>query len=71
MGVHWKIRFLGGGGEQENKYTGGELLKKGEAWTVCRFKWGLAKKRGVWRGVDTMRVNLFNLHTCFNSLKIV
>ena len=46
MGVHWKIRFLGGGGEQENKYTGGELLKKGEAWTVCRFKWGLAKKRG-------------------------
>ena len=55
MGVHWKIRFLGGGGGwggggQENKYTGGELLKKGEAWTVCRFKWGLAKKRGSLKG---------------------
>ena len=30
----------------KNQYTGGNCLENG-AWTVCRFKGGLAKKRGV------------------------
>ena len=33
------------GGSQKNKYKGGNFLKK-EAWTVCRFKRGIGKKRG-------------------------
>ena len=37
-----KIRFLGRGFTKKN-YIGGTCLKKG-AWTVCRFKRGLAKK---------------------------
>ena len=45
MEVHWKIQFLGRGG-YEKQYMWGELPKKG-AWTVCRFKRGLGKKRGV------------------------
>ena len=50
MGVHWRIQFLGG----VHKYMG-NCLKRG-AWTVCRFKRGLGKKKGVvfvCEGVDT------------------
>ena len=43
FGVHWKIRLLGG--VTKNQYRGG-LPKKGETWTVCQFKGGLARKRG-------------------------
>ena len=49
MGIHWKIRFLrgrGGGVFTENQYIGENCLKRG-AWSVCRFKGGLAKKREV------------------------
>ena len=44
MGVHWKIWFLREA-LHENQYTGGGCLKRG-AWSVCRFKKGLGKKRG-------------------------
>ena len=53
FGVHWKIRLLGG--VTKNQYRGG-LPKKGETWTVCQFKGGLARKRGgecFWGVVDT------------------
>ena len=46
MGVHCKTQFLGEGRLQKNQYIEGNCLKRG-AWTVCRFKEGLAKKRGV------------------------
>ena len=45
MGVHWKIRILGGEGESTKK-TINRCLKSG-AWTVSRFKRGLRKKEGV------------------------
>ena len=38
--------FFLGGGFMKNHYRGGDCLKRG-AWTVCRFKKGLARKR-VW-----------------------
>ena len=44
MGVHWKIWFLVG--FTKNQYIAGNLLERG-AWTVCRFKGGLEKKRRV------------------------
>ena len=49
MGVHSKTRFFFAGGEgvHENQYIEENGLKRG-AWTVCRFKGGLAKKRGVY-----------------------
>ena len=50
--VHWKIQFLGGGGggSQKNNIEEGGLPKRG-AWTVWRFKRGLARKRGgVFKG---------------------
>ena len=50
-GVHWKIGFLWGG-HKKTIYRG-ELPKKGVAWTVCRFKGGLAKEGVLLRGVDT------------------
>ena len=43
LGVHWKIRFLGG--EGFTKIGGGDCLKRG-AWTVCRFKVGVWQERG-------------------------
>ena len=56
-----KFRYYGGSmknpifraGPQKNQYIEGNCLKRG-AWTVCRFKWGLAKKSrvGFLRGVD-------------------
>ena len=42
LGIHWKIRLLGGG-VQKNRYREG-IAKKGWTWTVCRFKGGLGKK---------------------------
>ena len=30
----------------KNQYVGGNRLKKGEAWAVCRFKGGAYQKRG-------------------------
>ena len=33
------------GGQEEPKYSG-KIPLRGGAWTVCRFKGGLAKKRG-------------------------
>ena len=47
LGVHWKIRRLGGGEFMRNQYREGECLKRG-AWIVCRFKGGLGKKEGGW-----------------------
>ena len=46
--VHCKIWFLGRG-VTKNQYRSGGLPKKrgGGVWTVCRFKWGLARERGV------------------------
>ena len=38
--------FWGGGGGTKNTKILGGLLKWGTAWTVCRFKRDLAKKRG-------------------------
>ena len=43
MGVHWKIRFLGGL-QKINILEG--IAKKRGAWEVCRFKRGLFKKEG-------------------------
>ena len=60
----WKILILWGftqksdfqgGGFTKKQYIGANCLKRG-AWTVCRFKECLAKKRGgecFWGGVDT------------------
>ena len=48
MGVHRKIWFLEGEVHKKPIYRG-KLLKKrgrGGAWTVCRFKRGLAERRG-------------------------
>ena len=52
MRVHWKIQVLGGGGAHKKTYIyRWDCLKKGGgAWTVCRFKRGLGKRRG---GVET------------------
>ena len=49
LGFHWKIQLLGGGEFR------GRIVKKGGAWTVCRFKGELGKKEGVvfWEVVDT------------------
>ena len=49
FGVHWKIRLLGK--ILKNQYIAGDCLR-GEAWTVCWFKGGLARKRGwcFWEG---------------------
>ena len=45
LGVHWKIRLLGGGGSRKTIIEGG-LAKKG-ACIVCRFKGaGFGKKEG-------------------------
>ena len=48
MRVHWKIRFLGGGGggcmKEQFFLEGCESPKKG-AWIVCRSKRGLGKKK--------------------------
>ena len=40
------------GGVLKNQYVGGDCLKRGGAWTVCWFKGGLARKKGLcfWRG---------------------
>ena len=58
--VLWNIRLLGvkRGGRFTKNHIEEEGLAKGEgAWTVCRFKGGLARKKGVlfWGGgeVDT------------------
>ena len=33
-------------GFKKNQYRGGNCLKRGGAWTVCRFKGGMVRKRG-------------------------
>ena len=43
MEVHWKNPIFREGGVTKKQYIGGTCLKKG-AWTVCRFKRGLAEK---------------------------
>ena len=43
MQVYWKIQILGE--NPQKQYIGGNCLKR-EAWTVCRFKGSLVKKRG-------------------------
>ena len=50
MGVRW---FLGGGGVTKIQKYWADYFKWGRAGTVCRFKRGLAKKRGwcFWRGL--------------------
>ena len=52
----------------KNQYRGGGLPKKGGwvgggAWIVCRFKGGLARKRGVvfLRGVDILMHTMYLL----------
>ena len=53
MWGHWKIQYLGSEGSRKNKYIVG-IAEKGGAWTVCRFKRVLSKKRAwcFWRGVN-------------------
>ena len=56
MEVHWKIQFFG---ESIKKQDVGRGLPKGGAWTACRFKRGLGKKRnavfeGGWYSKETM-----------------
>ena len=46
LGVHGKIRVLGGG-FTKNQYRGGGDCVKGKVWTVCQFKGGLARKKGM------------------------
>ena len=43
LGVHWKIPLLGG----SRKTNISRGLPKNGGWTVCCFKGGLARKRGV------------------------
>ena len=50
LGVHWKIRLLGSRGVTKNQHRWRDCLKRG-AWTFCRFKVGLARKR---RGILIM-----------------
>ena len=52
LGIHWKIRLLGGG---LTKPIENCLKEGGGAWTVYRFKRGLGKKEGggVFEGGDT------------------
>ena len=53
LGIHWKIQLLGGWSSWKTGIEGG-LPKKG-AWTVYRFKGGLARGGGCfWGGVDTL-----------------
>ena len=53
FGVHWEIRFLGGGEGRgvlmKNQYRGGNCLKEGEwgAWALCRFKGGGQERGGL------------------------
>ena len=50
IGVHWKIRFLGGGEFMKNQYTGGNFLKERGLEQLADLS--LTKKRGVFfRGV--------------------
>ena len=44
IGVHWKIRFLGGAWKKQ--FLGVNRLKRA-AWIVCRFKRELGKKEKV------------------------
>ena len=54
IGVHWKIRSLGGGGEPKTKIKGGIAWKRGErTWAVCKLKRGLGKKDVFKCGVFT------------------
>ena len=51
MGVHWKTQLVfffwgGGGGVMKNQYRE-DFPKRGGAWTVCWFKGGLDKKKGI------------------------
>ena len=51
----------GGGGVTEKQYRGGNYLKRG-AWTICRFKGGLARKKGagiVDTPMHTMMLSVF------------
>ena len=45
FGVHWKIWLLSIG-VMKNQYKGRNCLEIG-AWTVCQFKGGFARKRGL------------------------
>ena len=47
MGVHWKIRLLGGG-VHEKMIQRGEIASKGGAWTVYKFKEVTWQERGRW-----------------------
>ena len=38
LGVHWKIRLLGGGGGSQETNIEWGIALKGGTWTVCRFK---------------------------------
>ena len=58
LGVHWRIRLLGGGSRKT--HIEGRIawkLKRGGTWTVCQFKGGTWQERGgsVFEGggVDT------------------
>ena len=50
----------------KNQYRGGNCLKRG-AWTVCRFKGGLARKGGVFEGGWYPNVH----YECGFTLKLV
>ena len=47
LGVHWKIRLLGGGVHEKLIQRGG-IASKGGAWTVYKFKWVTWQERGRW-----------------------
>ena len=46
MGIHWKI-WLSEGRFHKKPIKRRDCVKRG-AWTVCRFKGGLSRKRGWW-----------------------
>ena len=47
LGLHWKIRFLSGGGVRKKIIYRGELPKQG-AWAVSRFKEGGLARKMLW-----------------------
>ena len=63
LGVNWKIQFLEGGDNKKNNIEGKDCLKRGGAWTVCRFKGELGKKKGEWCFWGVVDSPMHTMHT--------
>ena len=62
LGVHWKIRLLGGKGLTKNQYTGGYCLKRGHGQFVgLRRAWQEKGGWWFWGGVDTPMHTMMSL----------